>query len=147
MIRLTSYGALVEGFVPLTIRPFIAGKIRTAEALDDLIGQLRKVADQHPVVNIEFDRNLTETITRIHSILDPQKSLIRCYPLTVAAEEYERLDQHAHNIVDKDLTDFVREAFSDDAELEGVALALVDNGDENADSIIGQFVENNTVSI
>lgn len=153
IIALSKHRAVLHKTIPLTIRPFITAKIRTPEQLDKLIADVREVADHDPVVTIEFDRALTETITRLHSVLNPQRAIIRCYPLPTDKEEYERdphLIDHSNAALaaaEKTMEDFIREEFADDVELQALALAIYTGGDTDSSSLVAQFIENNTVDI
>jgi exonuclease SbcD len=77
LIRVDADGARVAGNLPLRIRPFVARKVLNQADLDNLIADVTLVADQHPVVPVEFDRSMPETVTRLHAVLDAQRAVIR----------------------------------------------------------------------
>ena len=147
MIRVTKDDASVESYVPLTIRPYIAKVVKTAEELDRLIDLAKASASQHPVVLVEFDRSLPQTVARLHAVLDPQRCVIRCYPLPMeqgATKREERPDG------DPDLTveHFVKARFADsEADLAETALRLLYAGDSNTANIVGDYVEKRLLSM
>jgi DNA repair exonuclease SbcCD nuclease subunit len=140
MIRLNSDSATVESLVPLEIRTFISKTVKTTEDLDNLVAEVSAVKHSHPVVLVEFDRGLTETVTRLHAILDMQRSVVRCYPLPQEARTAARVKDNE----DADtlgIEHFVSSRFAEEPELGDVAMRLLRNGDNNAASIIGDFVQ------
>ncbi len=140
MIRLTRESAVVESYLPLTIRPYVTAKIRTEEELEELMAKLKPIADQHPVVPIEFAREMPHVITRLFGLLDPQRSVIRCQALPALLKTYERV---AAGEVDEDeltLEFFLKQKFEDDVELQELALALAARGEDSAASILTDFV-------
>lgn len=146
LIRVDREGASVVDKIPLTIRPFITRKVHTEEDLDRLIADVTAVADQHPVVPVEFDRSLPQTLSRLHSVLDAQRAVIRCYPLPNTKEVVTR-EQTSRDSSDLGMEHFISKKFNDSAELTDVALQLFARGESDAANIISAFIEsrlNNT---
>lgn len=140
LIRVDASGAKVEHTIPLRIRPFIARKVFCQEDLDQLVADVTAVADQHPVVPVEFDRSLPETVSRLHSVLDAQRAVIRCYPLPSIKETTAR----AETSPDQEclgMEHFISRRFNDNRELETVALGLFARGEQNAANIVSDFIE------
>jgi DNA repair exonuclease SbcCD nuclease subunit len=144
MIRLTKETAYVETTVPIKTRLFISAKVRTDEELTALLVRLREVADQNPVVVVEFDRGLNDAIYRIHTAIDADKALIRCKPLPHGGIDYVRQTNKEND--GRTIKDFMSTRLSDDVELEAIAMALIDRGDEDANNILAEFIERNTTS-
>lgn len=144
MIRLTRETALVESTTPIKTRLFISAKVRTDEELTALLVRLREVADQHPVVVVEFDRGLNDAVYRIHTALDADKSLVRCKPLPHGGVDYVRQTTGEND--GRTIKDFMSARLSDDIELEAVAMALIDRGDEDSNNILAEFIERNNTS-
>lgn len=145
LIRLTSDSAAVEDRVPLEIRPFISGEIRSDEDLDKIVADISKVADADPVVVVQFDRELTQTISRIHSLLDAQKSVIRCHALPVSHTVTARPDDTPGD--EFDVMHFLLAKFEGDPELGDIAAALLTQGEQATGDIIGQFIEKRLASV
>ena len=152
LIRVSKTAATVEAEVPLTIRPFIARKVRTEAELDQLIIDVTAVASQHPVVPVEFDRSLTQTVTRLHAALDPQRAVIRCYPLPNDKTVTLRTTDKDGDQIDLGMEHFVSSRFqvkegmtpketAMTVELESVALALLTRGEKDGHNIINEFIE------
>lgn len=140
LIRLSSQAATLVGEIPLTIRPFISAEVTSEEDLESLMKQVASVADSHPVVIAKFSRDLPQTINRLHSVLDAQRAVLRCYPLpsnkTIARRETGE-DQEAPLNMDH----FVTKRFKDRPDLETVALDLLHRGDVDASGIVSQLIE------
>ena len=140
LIRLSAEAATLDSTIPLTIRPFISAEVTDEAGLESLMLRVVAVADEHPVVIAKFNRDLPQTINRLHSALDAQRSVIRCYPLpgskTVARRETIE-DQEAPLTMDH----FVTKRFKDRPDLETVALDLLHRGDVDASGIVGQLIE------
>jgi hypothetical protein len=147
MIRVTNESAVVESYVPLTIRPYISKVVKTEEELDLLIAAAKDAAPRHPVVLVEFDRSLPQTVARLHAVMDPQRCVIRCYPLPMeqgTAKREERPDG------DPDLTveHFVKARFADsEVDLAETALRLLYAGDSNTANTVGDYVEKRLLSM
>jgi DNA repair exonuclease SbcCD nuclease subunit len=145
LIRLTKESAVLEDRIPVPTRPYITGVIETEDDLDAFIReQAEPVASQHPVVSVKFNRELTQTIERLHSILDAQRAVIRCYPLP-------ELKAHTARAVDDGIDEygmehFVSKRFASDAELGQVALDLLHRGEEDSNNIVSEFVERRLAS-
>jgi DNA repair exonuclease SbcCD nuclease subunit len=144
MIRLTKESAIVETTIPIKTRLFIAAKVRTDDELTALLDRLRDVAEQNPVVVVEFDRGLNDAVYRIHTALDADKALIRCKPLPHGGMDYVRTTTGEND--GRTIKDFMSARLSDDVELEAIAMALIDRGEEDANNILAEFVESNTAS-
>lgn len=142
IVKLTKTSAEVIRAERIFTRLFISARVQDQEQLDALVARLRSVADQHPVVIVEFDRSLTDVVTRVHAALDAEKALIRCKPLPHNNKEYVR---HAvHESEDRTIRDFMLARFEHDVELGGVAMALIDRGEQDAANILSEFIESNT---
>lgn len=140
VIRLQSDCAIVDHYIPLTIRPHISKVVKNDEELNQLMVEVQEEAPRNPVVLVDFSRSVPQTVSRLHAALDPQRSVVRCYalpadivsaPRTEMAEEEEELD----------MRHFVSRRFDDNAELCALAIALLDRGDVDGNNIVSQFVE------
>lgn len=140
MVRLTRDTAVVESYLPLTIRPYVTAKIQTEEELDELMAKLKPIADQHPVVPIEFAREMPHVITRLFGLLDPQRSVIRCQALPSKSATYERTVDGDVDESELTLEYFLKQKFADDLELQELALDLCVRGEDSAASILTDFV-------
>lgn len=136
----------LEEVVATPIRPFLTGNIETEEDLDKFIAKVEPVADQHPVVVVHFNRELTQTINRLHSMLDAQRAIIRCYPLPAIKGVVARETDDGEEELGMD--HFVTKLFSqsEDHELQATALALLHRGDTDADGIIAEYIEKELAS-
>jgi DNA repair exonuclease SbcCD nuclease subunit len=139
LIRLSKDEAVLEDNLPLRIRPFITGVVQSEEDLEDLMKQIEPVADQHPVVSVDFDRGLPQTINRLHSMLDAQRAVIRCYPLPTIKVNAAREDDDGEE--ELGMEHFISKRFSDSEDLCRVALDLLVRGDTDANNIISDFIE------
>jgi hypothetical protein len=139
IIRLTDEGAEVVKCIPLTIRPFIKMEVYNEKDIDTLISKVTPVADAHPVVVVQFDRALPQTIGRLHSILDAQRAVIRCYPLPQAKNVSVRTVAEG---VELGMEHFLALRFSDNVELGSIAQDLLKRGENSADTIITEMIEN-----
>lgn len=140
LIRVDASGAKVERTIPLRIRPFVARKVFSKSDLDQLIEDVTAVADQHPVVPVEFDRSLPETVSRLHSVLDAQRAVIRCYPLPSLQQTHVRTETAPYE-ESLGMDHFISQRFDDNQELEAVALSLLARGEQNAANIVSDFIE------
>jgi DNA repair exonuclease SbcCD nuclease subunit len=147
MIRVTEETATIESYIPLTIRPHISKVVKTVEELDALVELVTAVSAQHPVVLVEFDRSLPQTVARLHAALDPQRCVIRCYPLPAehsTTKREERPDGDPYLTVEH----FVKARFADsETELAETALRLLYAGDSNTANIVGDYVENRLMNM
>jgi hypothetical protein len=91
-------------------------------------------------VSIEFDRNLTQTLPRLHAILDAQRAVIRCSPLPSSAEFVPRTITKSEE-ADLGMEHFIQRRFSDDPELADVALQLFFRGETDWSSIVTGMVD------
>lgn len=132
--------SLVEE-VETPIRPFFNANIETEDALDEFVKKVEPVADQHPVVIVNFNRELPQTINRLHSILDAQRAVVRCYPLPAIKGVVVRETDNGEEELGMD--HFVTKRFDgeDEVELQETALALLHRGDVDADGILSAFIE------
>jgi DNA repair exonuclease SbcCD nuclease subunit len=141
LIRLSKDAAVGETPIPLTIRPFINAEVTTEEELEVLMRQVSTVAAEDPVVIAKFSRDLPQTINRLHSMLDAQRAVIRCYPLpTVKAAARRAKDDRPDAPLSMDY--FVAKRFEGRPDLEAVALDLLHRGDSDASGIISLLIEN-----
>lgn len=141
-IDLSPAGAVLHEAMPLRIRPFFTGTIRTAEDSDALIEKLKPVADQHPVVVAKFSREIPEVITRTYGLLDAQRAVIRFEPLPSKeespAERAKSQEIDAHGI-----EYFLRARFGGPEqknELE-LSLDLLARGESDAANIVIAYIE------
>lgn len=141
LISLTQEGAEVEDYIPVPIRPFISSEVVDEEDLEALVERVSREADEHPVVIVKFDRSLSQTVNRLHSILDAQRAVIRCHPLPSSAAHAEREKETEGQEEEYGIDHFVSRRFDDDSELKTVALDLLARGDSDADGIMSQFIE------
>jgi DNA repair exonuclease SbcCD nuclease subunit len=146
IIAVSPAAARVSKTIPLAIRPFLSAEIRTAAELEDVCDRLRRMTD--PVVVVRFDRALPQTVNAIHAIQDPQRAIIRCYPLPRertgtdgkgAAEKKEAVAEKEKSALT--LLDFVHQRFAGDPELDSVAQALAVRGAEDAAAIFDDFIQ------
>jgi DNA repair exonuclease SbcCD nuclease subunit len=134
--------ASVYANVPVPSRKFVGGTVKNDEDLDALMARLVEVKDEHPLVVVKFDRAVANTVGRIHSVLDAQRSTIRCSPLPVAnpLRDSAREDMDAeHDILGID--HFVGRRFDDNLELRDFAMSLLTRGDSDASSLAADYVE------
>lgn len=140
LIRVSQEAATLEKVIPIDTRPFIRAIVEDQEQLDKLVAQVEKVADQHPVLHVEFSRELPETITRLHALVDAQRGVIRCYPLpdTKAFASREASGDQEEEL---GMQHFVEKRFKDREDLCKVAVDLLHRGDDDAHNITTDFVE------
>ena len=146
IIKLTKDAADVVDYIPIKTRPFIAAEVATEEQLDALMKRITPVADQHPVVVCKFDRGLTQTINRLHSTLDAQRAVIRCYPLPSRKVVTKREKTHEGQ-EELSMEHFVSKRFEGRNELETVALSLLHRGESDAENIVTAFIERRLESV
>lgn len=133
-------GAELKTPVYFETRPFITAKVRSEADLDALMERVTPVAEEFPVVNIEFDRNIPQVINRIHSTLDAQRCVIRCYPLPISKTVVERAEDDGPDEEELTMEYFIGERFKKREDLSEVATALF-HRDTDADNIISEFIE------
>lgn len=133
--------------VPYKTRPFIRAEVRTEEQLNDLMLRIDKVAEQHPVVVVQFSRDVPQTINRIHSKLDAQRAVLRCYPLPELKQQKERVE--ATEETEYTMEYFISQRFAGREDLEKVALDLLHRGESDANNIVADMIEKrlNTFSV
>lgn len=148
LVRVTKEHAEVESCIRVPTRPFIRAKILTESDLDDLIAKITPLATAHPVVVAEFSRALPQTINRLHSVLDAQRAVIRCYPLPDTKVKVDR-DKEGDGEEELTMEHFVTKRFSEagDEELQVVALALLHRGDDDAANIVSNFIEETDAAV
>lgn len=146
VIKLTQDEAAIHSRWTLRTRPFITADVVSEADLDALMLRVSAHATEDPVVVVHFDRGLPQTINRLHSTLDAQRSVIRCYPLptlkTVTARAVDR-DLEAPLSMDH----FVTTRLGSRPGLHDVAIDLLHRGDVDAHGILSQFVENRLASL
>jgi hypothetical protein len=140
LIRLTKESATVESYIPLSIRPFIKAELTEESHIEELMTIVTAHADEDPVVIVKFDRQLSHVINRLHSTLDAQRAVIRCYPLprVEGAAPREKTGDH---VAELGMDHFVAKRFEDDPELGEVAEALLVRGSSDADNIMTDMIE------
>lgn len=142
IIRLDkSEGASLHSTIPIINRPFIQASVRDDAQLDELMLKLEAVKDKHPVVVVQFARELPQTISRIHSMLDAQRAVIRCYPLP---RDNVQASEQARQIAtdeDHDMEFFVSRRFEGREDLQKVALDLLHRGESDASNIVSDMVD------
>lgn len=140
LIRLSGEAATIEASLSLKIRPFISADVGTEGELELLMERVNAVAHAHPVVIARFDRSLPHTINRLHSVLDAQRAVLRCYPLpgtkTAARREMD-VEEGAPLTMDH----FVKKRFDGRADLETVAMGLLHRGETEAQDIMLRMVD------
>lgn len=139
IVRLTEGGAEAVDKLPIATRPFIEASVCDEGALDALVEKAKALADQHPLVLVKFARSLPQTIGRLHAVLDPQRAIVRCYPLP-ADRETRRLDESGLPSDDLGIDHFVAARFPDGSKLQAAALALLARP-ESADEIVSDFID------
>jgi DNA repair exonuclease SbcCD nuclease subunit len=140
LIRVTEQAAEVERTIPLQTRRHISRTIRTTADLDWLVAELKALADENPVVLVEFDRSVTDTVSRIHAVLDAQRCVIRCYPLPPDKTATTRVvsdDPEEQLGIDH----FVCRRFENRPDLATFAMTLLACGDTDANNVVSNFVE------
>lgn len=140
IIRLTKDGASLERTESFPIRPFIKAEVRDEEQLEALMKRIEPVAAQHPVVVVQFKRDLPHTINRLHSMLDAQRAVIRCYPLpeTKTYTEREVSDEDDQHL---GMEHFVSRRFDGREDLQKFALDLLVRGESDANNLIATLIE------
>jgi DNA repair exonuclease SbcCD nuclease subunit len=142
IIRLSDSAATLDEAIPLRIRPFITGTVKTPADSDELLARIKPVADQHPVVVAKFSREVPEVITRTFGLLDAQRAIIRFEPLPSKEEspaeraKAEQIDAHG-------IEYFLRARFGgpdQKNELE-FSLDLLARGETDAANIIIAYIE------
>ena len=140
-IKVSKDAAQSAKFINYQTRKFISETIKTPAELDALIATIEKCVDEEPVVRIDYDRSLPNVVMRIHAVLDPQKCVIRCYPLPMDKEAYD--GEGSREVDENQLTmeDFIRKKFDGNPRLTDVALDLLYRGAEDAHNIINDFID------
>jgi len=141
LLRLATDAAEIVDYIPVKTRPFVAMDVTSPEDLDVLMARVAAVAAEDPVVVVNFDRSLPQTINRLHSTLDAQRAVIRCYPLPTVKSVAKR-EQGGAQDAPLSMDHFVTKRLTGRAGLHEVALALLARGDVDANGIVAQFVEN-----
>jgi len=141
LIRLSKDAATKDGHIALDTRRFIRATVRTDEDLDNLMRDVADDADSHPVVVVDFARSVPQTVNRLHSTLDVQRSVVRCYPLPSDAAVAPREGSSDAGTEQLSVDFFVSRALSDDPDLESVGLDLVARGDTDAANIVSEMIE------
>lgn len=141
IIRLTSEGAVLKETIPIHTRPFINAEVRTAEDLDALMLRIEPVAAQHPVAVVQFDRQFPQTINRLHSMLDAQRAVIRCYPLPNTQAHPARVKDSPDSEKEFTMEYFVSQRFKDREDLQKTALDLLHRGESDASNIVAELIE------
>lgn len=146
ILKLNDAEAIHTNSVKIDTRPFIQRSVRTQEDADTLMGDLAILLEdkksKDPVCVVQFDRNTqSDIIRRIHSVLDANKAIIRCYPLPVdkVANDGGRTVSDDDEVLD--LSFFVSERFKDDAAtLRDTALRLAVTPPDDATGVIQEFI-------
>ena len=140
LIRLTKDSAVVEDRIPLRIRPSIDAEVRTEADLEALMKRVTAVADDHPVVSVKFDRSLPQTINRLHSTLDAQRAVVRCFPLP-NQERAAKRESDGDEVNSLDVEHFVSKRFETRTDLLSVAVDLLHRGETDAAGIVSTMIE------
>ena len=137
--RLTKDDIKLVEVVPTPTRPFFSAEVVSEDGLEALVNSIKPFADKDPVVVVKFSRELPQTIGRLHSMLDAQRAVIRCYPLPgikgVTARERDDGQEELG------MEHFVSKRFEENEDLQSVALALLHRGETDADGIITAMIE------
>jgi DNA repair exonuclease SbcCD nuclease subunit len=142
IVTLSDQEAVLHEAIPLRIRPFFTGTIRSQEDSDRLLEQLKPVADQHPVVVAKFSREVPEVITRTYGLLDAQRAVIRFEPLPSKeespAERAKSQEIEAHGI-----EYFLRARFGSPEQKNELELSvdLLARGETDAANIVIAYIE------
>lgn len=149
IIHLTKAGAQVREFVPVPTRKFICATIRDESELDTFLNeQVRPYADRFPVVHVDFDRRIPTVVNRLHSILDAQRCVVRCYPLPEDRSSNKRDAEETTDEESLGMEHFVSARFNQpgEEELHSVALDLLHRGEQDANNILSGFIERRKLS-
>lgn len=138
MIRVDREKAVVESHVAFKSRRVIVRTVETVEDLDQLVADVTAVKDEHPLVHVDYNRDVTDTFTRLYAILDLDQAILRCYPLPVKPIGYERLKAEAET-ESLPFSHFLSAMF-EDSELESVVMSLY-HRPEDASNILTDLIE------
>jgi DNA repair exonuclease SbcCD nuclease subunit len=139
IVRVTESKAEVLTMLDLEIRPFVAKDVHTQADLDVLMAELQRLADKHPVVITEFNRDLPETVTRVFGLLDPQRAIIRLSPAPRSADEKQR--ERMERGGELTMEYFVRQRFPGSSLVDNAAVDLLNRGSTDAANIVTDFME------
>lgn len=130
--------AAVVGYAPIKTRPAVIAKVETEEDLETVVARVKELAPQHPLVHIDFNRDVQSTFTRLHALLDHEQAILRCYPLPARPVGYERLreDEEADALP---FSHFLSAMF-EDSDLEPVVTALYQRPEDAANTLTA-FIE------
>lgn len=135
----TDADAEVVGTIPTRTRKFIHAKVRSVEELDTVAAEVSAAAAQHPLVLVDFDRKLTQTVPRLHALLDVTQAVLRCHPLPSQFVAEKRTNGGDGDRLT--LGYFVSKRFKDRPDLDVIATALLQRGDTDAANIVSDFVD------
>lgn len=141
LVRVDDAGAVIEKTVQLTIRKFISRVVNTPDELDALMVDVQAASASNPVVLVEFDRALPQTVSRLHAALDAQRCVLRCYPLPAERGAVARATDDADAEESLGIDHFVGRRFAETPELLEFAMALLYRGDTDANNITSDFVQ------
>ncbi len=147
LLVLTKESMEQAGQIAFPTRPYIQAEIHTEAQLDTVMEQVQAVADQHPVVVVQFSRELPQTINRLHATLDAQRAVIRCYPLPGTKQKNAERETDGPEGEELGMAHFVSKRFEGRTELQDVALALLDRGESDAEGIIAGFIEKRLAAV
>lgn len=140
IIKISKSKAEVQTKIDTEIQPYFSAKIRSEEDLDDFCGALEKQAKSHPVVVVDFSRSVPQTISRIHSLVDAQRAVVRCYPLP-SEKIVKQREKTGEGEPELDLQYFITKPFDDRPDLAEVATKLLVQGKEGAEAIITELTD------
>lgn len=125
--------------VPIKNREKVVAKVRDQTQADSVIEEIRRKADAHPLVLLEFDREIKDFVTRVYNSLDASKAIIRCTALPVGKEHQERQKQEEGETLL--LRDFVDRHFKDRPHMTTFVRSLVDAQLEEVGDLTSEFIE------
>lgn len=147
LLRVSSDHAALEGYFDIPTRAVISQEVRNAEDMEKLLKECNRLRDADPLVFVQFDRDMTDVVARVHSVLDPRKAIIRCYPLpkdevtlssaATRPEEGERLDVLA----------FVRKRLDSHPDLCVLAVRMITQGKQAAAGLLSQYIDDRQAAI
>lgn len=123
--------------VAYDIRPLVNAVVETPEDLDALMVRLQPLAEAHPMVSVEFNRDVPGVASRVFGLLDAEKAVIRLHPLP--ADKTLRLETKSET--GRSLLSFFQDRFKEQPEpLRELVENLVGRGLESATSTLSDYI-------
>lgn len=125
--------------IPLHTRRVIQREVRTDSEMNTLLEDIRASKASSPIVRVWYDISINDVFTRIASIVDPCKGIIRVEPLAVGSTKKATDDiPYKHDLKP---SDFVSDFFSHEEEgLHKVAMACC-NADVKPGVVIDSYID------